>query len=77
VPLLEERKARRLKSIPGFPPDMSNVPPGCPFAERCEFAGELCERETPELRGISEGHLCACHYPQTYNVSEDTEVGGS
>ncbi|MDR1604467.1 MAG: ABC transporter ATP-binding protein [Gracilibacteraceae bacterium] len=75
VPLLEERKTRRLKSIPGFPPDMSALPPGCPFAERCEFVGEPCREEMPELRAVSGAHLCACHYPQQYNVSEDTELG--
>jgi oligopeptide/dipeptide ABC transporter ATP-binding protein len=75
VPLLEERKARRLKSIPGFPPDMSDMLPGCPFAERCEFADGLCREEAPELREISASHLCACHYPQAYDVNEDTEVG--
>ncbi|MDR1961223.1 MAG: ABC transporter ATP-binding protein [Gracilibacteraceae bacterium] len=76
VPLLEERKTRRVKSIPGFPPDMSNVPPGCPFAPRCEFAGSVCTEEVPELREVGEGHLCACHYPQDYNVNDDTELGG-
>lgn len=75
VPLLEERKSRRLKSIPGFPPDMSNVPPGCPFASRCEYAQEICLKEVPELREVGEDHKCACHFPLDYDVTEDTELG--
>jgi oligopeptide/dipeptide ABC transporter ATP-binding protein len=76
VPLLEQRKTKQVKSIPGFPPDMSNVPPGCPFAPRCEFAQDLCTKEIPDLREVSQNHLCACHYPQDYNVNDDTELDG-
>ncbi|MGE4353222.1 MAG: ABC transporter ATP-binding protein [Oscillospiraceae bacterium] len=74
VPLLEARKTKRLKSIPGFPPDMSNVPPGCPFASRCEYAQEKCLKEIPELREVEKNHLCACHYPLDYDINEDTEL---
>lgn len=74
VPILEERKTKRLKSIPGFPPDMSNVPDGCPFASRCEYAKEKCLKEIPQLKEVRVGHLCACHYPLDYNINEDTEL---
>lgn len=74
VPLLEARKTKRLKSIPGFPPDMSNVPLGCPFASRCEYAQEKCLIEVPELKEVGEEHMCACHFPLDYDVNEDTEL---
>jgi oligopeptide/dipeptide ABC transporter ATP-binding protein len=77
VPLLEARKTKRLKSIPGFPPDMSNVPPGCPFAPRCEYAREKCLTEIPELREVDENHLCACHYPLTMISSKIRNWGES
>lgn len=74
VPLLEARKTKRLKSIPGFPPDMSNVPQGCPFAPRCEYAQDICLKEVPPLKEVGENHMCACHFPLDYDVNEDTEL---
>ena len=75
VPLLEARKTKRLKSIPGFPPDMANPPKGCPFAVRCEHAQPKCFEEQPELVHISEDRLVACHYPlRDYETSQDTQL---
>lgn len=75
VPLLEARKTKRLKSIPGFPPDMANPPKGCPFAIRCEHAQPKCFEEQPELVNIGEGRLVACHYPlMDYETSQDTQL---
>ena len=75
VPLLEARKTKRLKSIPGFPPNMVHPPEGCPFAERCEWAQEKCFREVPELVKIDEDRLVACHYPlMDYKTSQDTTL---
>ncbi|NMA18012.1 MAG: ABC transporter ATP-binding protein [Clostridiaceae bacterium] len=73
VPLLEARKTRRLKSIPGFPPDMTALPDGCPFAERCEYAKDVCFKERPELLDVGNGRFCACHYPlKQYRTSDET-----
>jgi len=35
--------------IPGTPPDLSSLGPGCAFAPRCPLVEPLCERETPRL----------------------------
>ncbi|RHA37682.1 ABC transporter ATP-binding protein [Cellulomonas rhizosphaerae] len=44
------RGARReLGGIPGSPPDMANLPTGCPFRDRCAFAFDACAHITPEL----------------------------
>ena len=76
VPLLEERKTKKLKSIPGFPPNMSKLPEGCAFASRCKYATETCRQKAPELTEIGEGHKCACHHPLLdYHTDEDTELG--
>jgi len=75
VPLLEARKTKRLKSIPGFPPNMANPPKGCPFAARCEWAQAKCFEEVPELVHISDDRLVACHYPlMDYETSQDTRL---
>lgn len=76
VPLLEARKTKRLQSIPGFPPDMVNLPKGCPFAPRCRYAKNLCRNKLPELRDIGDGRKVACHYPLfDYHTSDDLKLG--
>lgn len=72
VPLLEARKTKRLKSIPGFPPNMYNLPNGCAFAPRCPYAKEKCRNIVPDLRSVGDNRLCACHFPLDYNTAEDT-----
>ncbi|MBY5972035.1 ABC transporter ATP-binding protein [Ferrimonas balearica] len=58
------RTQRRLYQIPGSPPDMSNPPPGDPFAPRNPFATERCHREVPPLRDVGNmpGHKVAAWY---------------
>ncbi len=44
------RGARReLSGIPGSPPDLANLPKGCPYAKRCAFAWDACRTVMPEL----------------------------
>ena len=40
---------RKLTGIPGSPPDLRSLPPGCAFAPRCSFAAEDCTRVRPTL----------------------------
>lgn len=53
--------ADRLNTISGLPPDPTNLPPGCCFAPRCEFADELCNSTGPKGTEIAPGHFVACH----------------
>ncbi|MBO0807314.1 MAG: ABC transporter ATP-binding protein [Actinobacteria bacterium] len=58
---LDRPKPRRLTTIPGLPPSLVTLPPGCAFAERCPHRFELCE-QLPELGDrLGDGHLDACH----------------
>lgn len=50
----------RLKPIEGQPPDMLNLPAGCPFLARCPHAMEVCNVMKPPYVEISEGHGAAC-----------------
>ena len=50
----------RLETIRGSVPNLAEENPGCNFAERCPYAKEICFRQKPQLKEISEGHLCAC-----------------
>jgi len=51
-----------LISIPGSPPDISNLPQGCRFMDRCPFATEECSRRHPDLAKVEEDHYSACHH---------------
>jgi oligopeptide/dipeptide ABC transporter ATP-binding protein len=50
----------RLKPIPGSPPALEAVPPGCRFHPRCEFATTECQEGDFELRGVGSEHYSAC-----------------
>ena len=60
IPSLDQDKSRRLKPIPGSPPDMTKPPAGCPFAPRCPYARVVCGRELPEMTEISGDHRSRC-----------------
>ena len=60
VPRLDQPKKEKLDPIEGQPPDLINLPPGCPFRERCRFAIDRCAQEIPPLLSVGDGHLSAC-----------------
>jgi peptide/nickel transport system ATP-binding protein len=53
----------RLYSIPGLPPDLTNPPKGCRFADRCRYANDRCRAEEPVLMGENPAHQYRCFYP--------------
>jgi len=62
LPVLTHRKA--LMGIPGMPPQLLNLPPGCPFAPRCPFVFDRCREEVPAVQSLAPGRQVACHlYP--------------
>jgi len=58
---LDRRRTERLRPIPGQPPSLIRVPPGCPFHPRCAFATDVCQREMPPPTGGA-AHRVACHH---------------
>jgi peptide/nickel transport system ATP-binding protein len=58
---LDRRRTDRLRPIPGQPPSLIRVPPGCPFHPRCAFATDICSSEVPPLTG-GPAHAAACHH---------------
>ena len=48
-----------LEAIPGSPPDMTQLPPGCAFAPRCRFAEPRCEAPPPAVQ-LSPRHMVRC-----------------
>lgn len=59
VPKMEEDVAR-LYSIEGQPPLLHDLPPGCPFAPRCQYVMERCHQEYPPEVDINSDHFAAC-----------------
>ncbi len=52
---------RRLPAIPGSPPDLANLAPGCAFAPRCTLASDDCRANVPEPVTLAPGHIVRCH----------------
>ncbi|MFN2453828.1 MAG: ABC transporter ATP-binding protein [Pyrinomonadaceae bacterium] len=53
-----------LYQIPGLPPDVAHLPPGCPFAPRCERAEEICRKEFPPFVALTPDHHSLCHFAE-------------
>lgn len=59
-----ERPGARLASIPGNPPRLDDLPPGCRFEPRCDcrWREAICAQKPPPLTEIAPGHYVACHW---------------
>jgi len=65
-----------LYQIPGLPPDVAHLPPGCPFAPRCERAEEICQREFPPFVQLTSDHSSLCHFAsEVYEESKAAALG--
>ena len=74
VPDPAHEAGRELYQIPGLPPDVAHLPPGCPFAPRCDYTQDICRREYPPFVQINENHSSLCHFAREVyaeSVSED------
>jgi peptide/nickel transport system ATP-binding protein len=65
-------KSQRLHAIPGQPPSLINLPEGCSFLARCEFAnlvpGKRCASEMPLLSEKLPEHFSRCHLEEAQLV---------
>jgi oligopeptide transport system ATP-binding protein len=59
VPRLDMAKKEKLTPIFGLPPDLIDLPAGCPFAPRCDYRIDRCA-DQPQLREVAPGHMAAC-----------------
>jgi oligopeptide transport system ATP-binding protein len=64
-----------LYQIPGLPPDVAHLPPGCPFAARCDRVQEICHREFPPFVQLTADHCSLCHF--AHEVYEESRAEGS
>jgi oligopeptide/dipeptide ABC transporter ATP-binding protein len=55
------RPGEKLSSIPGSPPRLNALPPGCRFAPRCPEAMDICHVLQPAQHQLGGGHIASCH----------------
>ena len=64
IPRLDQ-KGETLSAIGGLPPNLTSIPPGCPFNPRCHYAQDICRVDPPPpLREVTPGRLAACHFSE-------------
>jgi len=56
---------RKRRPIPGEPPNLANLPPGCSFHPRCVFADDRCRTEEPPEAAMGPGRSAKCWHPVT------------
>ncbi len=65
VPRMDDDRGERLQPIPGQPPSLIRLPPGCVFRPRCPYhdlvPGNRCDTERPDLEAVAPGHAVRCH----------------
>jgi oligopeptide transport system ATP-binding protein len=60
LPRMDSSPGTKLASIEGMPPDLTELPIGCPFAPRCPFVQDKCQQENPSLSEVAPRHNIAC-----------------
>ncbi len=64
------RPNERLASIPGYPPRLDALPPGCRFAPRCPAAFQRCQVEMPPVYTLGTGHEASCFLVDEGRITE-------
>ncbi len=64
IPRLDAARKSKLTPIEGLPPDLIQMPKGCPFYPRCKFRTEKCLAENPPLETVALRHATACWHWQ-------------
>lgn len=66
-------RGEKLKQIPGNMPGLANVPDGCPFNPRCEYATDICRTTVPTLESFGDT-MAACHEIERLNNNKTKET---
>jgi len=69
IPRLDQARSGILNAIAGNPPNLVELPAGCPFSSRCRYSFEKCSMR-PDFERVSEGRYKRCHLDQLPAVSE-------
>lgn len=69
LPNMEHRE-EKLKPIKGMMPDPINLPEGCAFCDRCNYAMDICRKKKPEPIYRNETHFICCHLYSNGGIEE-------
>ena len=75
VPDPAHEEGEPLYQIPGLPPDVAHLPPGCPFAPRCYRAEDICRAEFPPFVQLNANHHSLCHFAKEVYAQSVAENG--
>ncbi len=73
LPNMKNRSAE-LKPIKGLMPDPMNLPSGCPFHPRCDYAKEICSQEAAPLTRRNGTHYVKCHLYTAENIDKGGQI---
>jgi len=76
IPRVDELRKERLQPIEGLPPDLIDLPAGCPFEARCAYALDKCRSDLPHLEPVSPGHRIACWVDVTTHAPKQRAGNG-
>ncbi|WP_212525719.1 ABC transporter ATP-binding protein [Actibacterium sp. MT2.3-13A] len=68
-----DRPRQKTPTLPGSPPDMSRLPAGCRFRDRCVFADDRCENH-PDLLAVGARHKARCWKTQNGETLDETAL---
>ena len=69
IPPVSPYEKKETIELKGEIPSPLNMPPGCPFGNRCPFCTEICKQSVPELKAIGDNHEVACVRYQKGEIS--------
>ncbi len=64
------KESSYLYPIRGRVPSPAELPPGCIFEPRCDYARPRCRQTHPELRQVAPGHFARCHFAEEVAAQE-------
>jgi peptide/nickel transport system ATP-binding protein len=70
------QRGRALVAIPGAPPNLAALPPGCAFAPRCELAISECHSSRPDLLELENDHFARCPVALSHGAPVATAATG-
>src|SRR5690606_28253218 len=74
IPQMDGDRSQKLHVIKGTVPSLENVPTGCRFAERCQFATDLCREKAPQLEAKGNGRKVRCWHAEKILQEEEEGV---
>ena len=58
--IVGQQRGAAIAAIPGTPPDLRGLPPGCSFAPRCRYVMAACQTTVPPAQHFAAGRMARC-----------------